>query len=160
MKRNCSQPGLLLGLLTLILCPAPLALACGDDEELRVTVVAIYASEKDTKIDGKLTELAKVIRKKYPEFKGFQLGKLKRDDVVVGKERKFDLGDKQSAVVTVTHGCDEKDQVGLKVKVPCCFGECEYTTCCGKFLPLKTCHKTDKGECLIVAIMVKPCQGK
>jgi hypothetical protein len=143
-----------------MLCAAPSSPPCGDDDEVSVTVVAIYASEKDTTIDRKLTELAKVIRKKYPEFKGFRFGKLKRDAVDVGKEKKFDLGDKQSAVVTVTHGCDEKDQVGLKVKVPCCFGECEYTTCCGKFLPLKTCHKTDKGECLIVAIMVKPCHGK
>lgn len=159
MKRSCSQPGLLLGLLTLMLCAAPLARACGDDDDVRVTVVAIHASESDTKIDHKLTELAKVIQKKYPQFTGFRLGKMNRDTVDVGKEKEFDLGDKKTVIVTVKHGCDEKDQVGLKVKIPNC-GECSYTTCCGKFLPLKTCCKTEKGDCLIIAIMVKPCSGK
>jgi hypothetical protein len=159
MKRSCSQPGLLLGLLPLLLFAEPPVRACGDDDEVRVTVVAIHASESETKIDSKLTELAKVIQKKYPEFKGFRLGKLTRDAVDVGKGKEFDLGGKHTVIVTVTHGCDEKDQVGLKVKIPKC-GECSYTTCCGKFFPLKTCQKNDKGECLIVAIMVKPCSGK
>jgi hypothetical protein len=159
MKRSCSQPGLLLGLLTVILCAAPPARACGDDDEVRVTVITIYASEKDTKIDSQLTVLAKAIQKKYPEFKGFRLGKVTRESVDVGTGKEFDLGGKETAIVTVTQGCDEKDQVKLKVKMPRC-GEFSYTTCCGKFFPLKTCCKTKDGDCLIVGIMVKPCSGK
>jgi hypothetical protein len=159
MKRSCSQPGLLLGLLSLMLCAAPTAQGCGDDDEVRVTVVAIVASEKSDRIDPKLKELANCIQKKYPELKGFRLGKVNRETVEIGKERKFDLGDGKSAAVTVGHGSDEKNRVGIALQLPCC-GKCQFETCCGKFFPLKTCQKMKDGECLIVAIRVETCPGK
>ena len=59
----------------------------------------------------------------------------------------------------VRQGADDENKVCLKVKLPCT-GEYCYKTCCGKFFPIATCHKTKKGECLFIAVMVEPCKGK
>jgi hypothetical protein len=159
MKRCCSQPGLLLFLLGVTAWITPSALACPDADEVRVTVVAIHATDKDDKIDPKLAELAEKLKKKNPKWTGFRMGKQSHESVEVGKKAEFEFCKGQFAVITVRHGADEKNRVGLKVKCPCT-GEISYTACCGKWFPVCTGCKAEKGECLIIAVMIEPCKDK
>jgi hypothetical protein len=142
-----------------LLVAAPLCIACPGDDDVRVTVVSILATTKDNKVDPRLEGVAKKIKEKKPELTGFRVGTQNCESCVVGKSKEFKLVDNEKAVVIVKNGADPKNQVSLRVKVPC-VGEICYTTCCGKYFPIITCYTTKKGECLIVAIMVKPCHGK
>jgi hypothetical protein len=137
------------------------ATGCGDEEEVKVTVVSVLATDKDNKVDKKLKELAKRIQAERPDLKftGFKIGGQTQETLNVNKAHEFELVDKQTAVVTVRQGADAMNKVRLKVKLQCGSEMC-YKTCCGKFLPICTCYKTAKGDCLLIAVMVEPCKGK
>jgi hypothetical protein len=158
MRPYCSSPRLWLLSLVVALCTASIARAC-PGEEVHVTVVSILATEKDEKVDKKLTELAKKIKERRPELKGFKIDTQCCETIAVDKPTKFHFVEQQQAVVTVRRAADENNQVRLKVELPC-IGKICYTSCCGKFFPMMTCYKTAKGECLIIAVMVKPCKEK
>jgi hypothetical protein len=140
-------------------CSLPAARACPDEEEVTVTMVSIVATEKNNKIDPKLKELAERIKAKKPNLTGFRIDTQCCESIPVGKAMEVKMVDNQKATVTVRQAADEKNQVRLTVKAPC-VGEIRYTTCCGKFFPIVTCYKCKDGDCLIVAVMVKPCKGK
>ena len=159
MRLIYSHSRMLLLPLALMLCISGRTYGCGDEEEVRVTVVSILATEKDDKIDKKLTELAKAIQKTRPNLTGFRIDKQCRESLIVGKPHDFEFVDKQKIVVTVRQGADANDQVKLKVKFQCGSEMC-YQTCCGKFFPISTCYKTKNGDCLLIAVMVQPCKGK
>jgi hypothetical protein len=159
MRPYYSQPGILLLPLVVIFAAAGSAPACPGDE-VQVTVVSILATEKNDKVDTKLAELAKKIKERRPELKGFKIDTQCCESISVGKDKQFVFADKQKAVVTVRQAADKNNQVKLQVELPC-IGKVCYTTCCGKFFPMMTCYKTkDKGECLIIAVMVRPCNEK
>jgi hypothetical protein len=136
------------------------ARACPGDE-VQVTVVSVLATDKDDKVDKKLVQLADCIRAKKPELTGFRIGQQSREPVELGKGKEFPFADndKRKVIVTVRHGADDNNKVGLTIKVPCC-AEIDYKICCGKFFPVETCYKTKDGKCLYIAIMVQPCKGK
>ena len=159
MRLIYSHPCLLLLPLALMLCISCGARGCGDEEEVKVTVVSILATDKNDKIDKKLTELAKAIQKTRPNLTGFRIDKQCRESLIVGKAHDFEFVDKQKVVVTVRQAADANDQVKLKVKFQCGSEMC-YQTCCGKFFPISTCYKTKNGDCLLIAVMVQPCKGK
>lgn len=155
------HPGACLLALGALMCAATTARAC-PGEEVHVTVVSILATDKDKQIDDKLADLAECIRARKPQLTGFKIGKQSCDSVKVGKGKEFEFleNEKQKVVVTVRHGADDKDKVGLTIKVPRCAEKIEYKICCGKFFPVETCYKTKDGKCLFIAVMVKPCKGK
>jgi hypothetical protein len=128
-------------------------------EEVQVTVVSILATEKNDKVDKKLTELAKRIQERRPKLTGFRIDSQCCESIAVGAAKEFEFVEKQKAIVTVRRAADENNQVKLKVELPC-IGKVCYTTCCGKFFPMMTCYKTGKDECLIIAVMVRPCKEK
>jgi hypothetical protein len=142
-------------LLALFVQPLP---ARGEDS-VKVTVVTILAStDKDAKVDKKLTEVAAVVQQQYPELVGFRFGPQTCKPVEIGKEETFDLVDDVKAIVVVQQGYDKKGRIGLKVKPPQ-LSEITYSTCCHKYFPLVTPYETkDKKERLIVAVMVCPCK--
>jgi hypothetical protein len=134
-------------------CPA------ADGEEVRVTVVAILATDQGKKVDQELQGIADEIRKKEPGLTGFRLGRMTRMPVNVGQKETFPLVDKEVAIVVVKHGANENNRVCLSVKPPQ-LGEITYTTCCGKFFPIVTRYQTKDKERLIIAIRVQPCKEK
>jgi hypothetical protein len=162
MRPIYSHSLILLVPLALLLSPSRTALACGDEEEVQVTVVSILATDKDNTVDKKLKELAARIQKERPQLKltGFRIDRQTKATLVVKQtQHEFEFIDKQTAVVSVCQGPDANNKVQLKVKLKCGSGMC-YTTCCGKFMPICTCYKTAKGESLLIAVMVEPCKGK
>jgi hypothetical protein len=148
-------------LLLALLLPVPSVRSCNSPKtrQVSISVLIIYASETDTKIDGKLACIAREARKTYPKFKGFQMGEMRRKSLKVGKAHKFDLVEGQKVCVTVERAADKMDRVQLKVGPPA-MGQITYSTPCGKFFPILTPIVTKKGEAVMIAIRVQPCSGK
>lgn len=127
---------------------------------VKVSIVTILATTRDEPVDQRLKCIAEQVRKKEKTLRGFKLIDMTCASLAVGQEHTFKLIDKQKAVVVVRHGADKDNWVELKVKPPL-RGEIVYRTVCGKCLPILTGYKTkDKGDWLLLAILVKPCHQK
>ncbi len=129
------------------------------DEPVRVTLVAILATERDHVVDAKLKEIADEVRKKHPCLTGFRLGPMTCKSVMLGKRETFDLVEGQVSTVMVLHPADKRNMVCLKVKPPR-WGELTYSTVCGKFFPIMTRYQTKDKDHLLIAIAVNPCKEK
>lgn len=133
------------------------ALPARADDELRISVVAILATDKNDTVDEKVACVAREMKKVDPKLTGFKLVKMVCKDVDVGKKECFELVDGQKTCVTLEKKADKDDRVCLKIQAPK-LGEITYMTTCGKFFPVVTRYRTDKGEVLIVAVRVQPCK--
>jgi hypothetical protein len=135
----------------------PNPLRAGDDN-VRVTVVVILATDQNKNVDPKLECIAKEVRNIDPKLTGFRLGPTSCKSLAVGAEYKFPLLEDLEAPVVVRHGADKDERVSLRIKPPK-LGEITYTSACGKFFPIMTEYVTKDKERLIIAIMVRPCKG-
>jgi hypothetical protein len=133
----------------------PPVLPKGEDTKVRVTVIAILATDRSNVIDPKLERFAKEVQKTEPQLTGFTLAQTTRKTLAVGNTLDFPLVDKQVAEISVEKGMDTQNRVSLKVKPPQ-VGEIVYTSACGKFFPIVTRYQTKDKERLIIAIMVRP----
>jgi hypothetical protein len=139
-------------LLGLALCAAP-----ARAEGVKVSVVAILASEASTKVDPRLTCIAREVQKMDAKLTGFRFATLTYKTVKVGSSERFDLVADQSVTVTVERGADKDNRVQVKVTPPL-MGEVTYDTVCGKYLPIITRYRTEKSnELLLFAVRVQPC---
>lgn len=139
------------------LCLCPGAARAEEDEEVKVTVVAILASQKETpNVHHKLQHVAKEIQKKQPNLNTFILGHTTRLTMTIGKKENFPLVEGQVAEVTVLEKSAKDGAIKLMVKAPK-VGEITYKCCCDKFFPIMTNYQTKKQEWLVVAVMVPPC---
>jgi hypothetical protein len=150
---------LCVGFLLLTLSAAAPRREAEEKETVQVSVVAILATERDTKIDPKLACIAREVRKTHEKLTGFQMVKMTRKPLTIGVKATFELVGEQKATVTVQQGADEKNRIQLKVAPPQ-MGEITYDTCCGKFLPIVTPFRTKTNDLLILAVRVQPCHEK
>jgi hypothetical protein len=132
---------------------------CADDGPVRVTVVVVLASATSDKVDPKLRELAKEVRKRDDTLTGFQIAASHAQSIAVGDSAVFQLVDKKELKLKVEKPKDDNGRVGLTIKPPE-LGEITYTCTCDKFFPVVTPYKTKAGETLIVVVMAKPCTQK
>ena len=151
--------GVMLLCLFLVSPAATLCQNAPKQDEVRVSVVAILASEGGKNIDPRVACIAREVRKLHPRLTGFRMAKMTCQSVAVGRTEDFTLVADQHAAVTVLKAACKDNRVQLKVTPPT-LGEITYTTCCGKFFPLVTGYKTKNEERLIVAVRVQPCKGK
>jgi hypothetical protein len=138
------------------LCLAPGARA----ENIQVTVLAIVATDRDTKIDHEVKCIAELVRKKHPSLTGFSLVRTTCKSIPVGGQDTFPLLPGQDATICITSGVGKDNKASLTVKGP---GRDEMmcSVICGKCLPLKTTHVTKDGGLLFLAILIRPCnKGK
>lgn len=126
---------------------------------VQITVLAILATDQNSHVDPRLQCIAQKVQKLKPSLTGFQLKRAWSRSVEEGNEYKIPLVDREVVLVTVDHGADKKNRIGLTVKPPQ-MGEITYNCCCGKFLPIWTDYKTQKKESLLIAIMVSPCRDE
>lgn len=129
---------------------------CADEGPIRVTVVVVLASTTDEKVDPKLRELAKEVRKRDDKLTGFRIYASHAESIPVGESARFELVDKKELKVKIEKAKDGSGRVGLAIKSPG-VGEITYTCTCDKFFPVVTPHKTKAGETLIVVVSGKPC---
>ena len=71
-------------------------------------------------------------------------------------EHTFDLVEKQKLAVKIDAPRGADGKIGLTITPPK-LGDISYECTCGKFFPVVTPYKTEKGRQLIVAVMAKPC---
>lgn len=145
----------------LLLTGNPTSPACDGSppSEVKVSVVAILASEQSAQIDPRLKGIAAEVRKTRPLLTGFRYAKMTCKPVAVKSAEAFDLVADQQATVTVLKPADKENRVQLKISLPT-VAEITYTTACGKFFPIVTNYQTANKETLIIAIRVQPCNMK
>ena len=143
-------PALGAALLAGLLLPVPTSSGCDDKPlnkgEVRVSVVAILASQTCTEIDWRLQCIAREVQKVHPELKlkGFRLAKMTCKPVPVRGSETFELAVDQTAAITVLRPANKENKVQLKVTPPT-LGEITYTVTCGKFFPIVTNYQTKNG---------------
>src|SRR5262249_12022913 len=76
---------------------APVACEGDKPKKVRVSVVVILASEKDTTVEKKLECIAPEVRKMYPNLKGFKSVSFSCKSLPVGTPDKFDLVEDKQA---------------------------------------------------------------
>jgi hypothetical protein len=133
--------------------------AGAQEPKIKVTVVAILATDRTKSVDPELECLAREVRKQEPRLTGFRLVRCTCKSLALGTSEPFPLVDREVASVTVEHGADKDNRVSLRVKPPL-VGEIDYTCACGKFFPIMTRYLTKDKERLIIAIMVRPCNKR
>jgi hypothetical protein len=159
------RPAVLIRFLSLLIAFAAfanLALAdcCWPDEKdpVKVTLVVILASEEGNTIDKRLKGVAEEVQKLHPNLKSFTYKSMESRSLKPNEKASLLCVEKQLVEMVIKHGADKENRVSLAVKPPS-MSELEYQSVCGKFLPIVTPYKTQKGECLILAIRVEPCRG-
>jgi hypothetical protein len=87
------------------------------EEPVKVTVVAVLASEQHSKIDPKLQDLAREVQKRDPTLTGFRVGRITVLPLKVGQKDTFPLVEEASAEVTVLQpdGKEQKPRRSIKV---------------------------------------------
>jgi len=125
-------------------------------QDVRVTVIAILASDRSTEIDPKLKEVAKEVQKREPSLTGFRLEKTEVRNINIGQKESIALFAKEGHAtdVKLIAKDDSKKKVTIEVKPPM-IGAITYATVYDKFFPIVT-RAVINGERLIVAVMVKP----
>ena len=147
-------------ILALTLVVAGFAPATLFADEAEVTVIAVLASDRHTKIDPKLQAIAAQIRKHNPSLTGFTLDSQTKKTLTLSKKDSFPLVDNLNAEVTVISGNTEKGESKVLVKGPNS-PQVEYTIKGEKYFPIETSYqRKDEKERLFFAIMVKPLPAK
>src|SRR5262245_3553141 len=100
------------------LAPLLLVLCCPNDDPVRVTVVIILATEKNSDVDPALTELAKQVQKRAPKLTGYKVHATEAKSIAVGDSATFVLVEKQELKVTVTRQKDAGGKIALTIKPP------------------------------------------
>ena len=145
-------------IVSLVVCGS-LTAAPARADDVKVTVVAILATERNATVDEKVKCIADEVKKLYPNLTGFRQAETITKNLSVGKNDTFKLVDAEVATVTVDEATDQEGKVRLTIKPPQ-VGQISYSTCCGKCFPIITGYKTKAGDLLIIAVMVKPCPVK
>lgn len=151
----CSTVLRLLRLL-LPLFVAALTLAPARAQNIRVTVVTILATDRNTRVDERIKCVAEQVKKLDASLTGFRVERVSCRSLAVGVKETFKLVEEQTATITIQRGADKDKWVSLTLKAPT-LGEITYSVLCEKYLPVLTRFTTKDGERLILAVMVKPC---
>jgi hypothetical protein len=127
-------------------------------QDVRVTVVTILATDKNTNTDPKLKDLAHDVKTREPSLTGFRIGKTSHRDISIGQKEAIKLFDDKdySADVKLIAKDDSNKRVELEIKPPT-VGAITYKTAYDKYFPIVTRAVVD-GERLIIAVMVKPAE--
>lgn len=142
----------LLGSLAVLALAFVLTVPAQADDAVRVTVMAILATDRNKEVDEDLTDIADRVQKAEPKLTGFRKGRTTALPVGVGGKGTFSLVEEESATVMVDAILKEKAKMTVK---PPTLGAVTYTTAYDKFFPIVTRYETKNKDRLIVAIMVE-----
>ena len=129
------------------------------DEKVKVHVLAILASEHHTKVDPRLTEFARHVRKKDKSLTGFNLDRTTEDRLKLGESKEFPLVGTETVEVMVNPNKTDAGRIVLTITPPK-MGPITYECECNVFFPIATHHHVGKGkdeQRLFIAVMAKPC---
>ena len=123
-------------------------------------MLSILASEHHTKVDKRLTEFAKQVRKKEPKLTGFRLDRSTSMPFKLGETNKFEMPGGDVVEVTVNKERDENGRITLTITPPK-LKPIVYECACDKYFSVATQQFVGKDtdrEQLFVAVMAKPCK--
>jgi hypothetical protein len=155
----------LLSLVLITVALISVAAACDPPkktDEIEVRVLAIMGTEGSDKVDPKLDEFAKQVRKKDPMLKGFRIERTTQKKLKLGETEKFALVDKEVIEVTVNKERNEEGRITLTIKPPK-LDQITYACACNKYFSVATQYYVGKGkdrEQLFIAVMASPCGPK
>jgi hypothetical protein len=132
--------------------------ASPEPKNVKVTMVCILATKGPDHVDPMLVHIAKEVQKKDRRLLCFKVKCMACKSLPVNQPATFKFVDQQEAEITILQPADKNNKVVLEIKAPL-QGKIEYETVCGKYLPLITRYETKKGERLILAVCVQPCNG-
>lgn len=135
------------------------AAVAGDGDNIRVSVLAILATDKNDKIDPKLECIVKEVQKHDAKLTGFRIANMTTKSLPIGGKHDFDLCAEQCLHVVVEKKGDEEGRIQMKITPPQ-MGDITYTTTCGKYFPVMTPYRNKDGELLIIGVRIQPCNGK
>lgn len=142
----------------LLLGPLASPPAAEPPQRVQVTLLVIFASDRGKHIEPLIHCIAEEVRKRNPQWTNFRLDSLMHRSLAVKETATFKVVDKEQVRLVLRQGIDPQQKVELAVTPPC-QGEIIYRTVCGKFLPIVTRCRNERGERLILAIRVQPCPG-
>src|SRR5262245_9287365 len=87
-------------------------------ENIKVTIVAVLATDRDKEVDDQIKCIADEVRKREPALTGFRLARTSCKSLEVGSKDTFPLVDDEAATVTIKQGADKDDWVELILKAP------------------------------------------
>src|SRR5262245_61943419 len=90
-----------------------LTAAVGSADNVRVTVIAILASDKHKEVNERLKDIAEKIQEKDPKLTGFKLEQVSCESIAPGKSAKLKLIDKETVEVLVNEKTDADGRVLL-----------------------------------------------
>lgn len=130
-----------------------------EDNNIKVTIVAVTASKRHQKTDPRLKELAVELKKKNPIWTGFNVERTICASIQVGGKETVKIMDDYSVTVSIKGRDPDTGCISFVVK-PDTLDEFAYTCCCNKFFPVITRYDTKDKDRLVIAIMAKPCMKK
>jgi hypothetical protein len=135
------------------------AAVAADGDNVRVSVVAVLATDKNDKVDPKIDCIAKEAQKHDPKLTGFRIAHMTTKPLTIGGKDDFELCAEQCLHVVVEKKGDEEGRFQMRITPPQ-MGDITYTTTCGKFFPVMTPYRNKAGELLIIGVRIQPCNGK
>jgi hypothetical protein len=130
-----------------------------EDNNIKVTIVAVLASSRHQRIDPRLKELAVELKKKNPKWTGFEVERTLCESIKIGAKATVKIMDDYRVTVTIKGRDPDTGCVSFIVK-PDTLDEFAYTCCCHKFFPVITRYDTKDKDRLVIAFMAKPCMKK
>ncbi|WP_020474820.1 hypothetical protein [Zavarzinella formosa] len=128
------------------------------DETVKVTVIAILASDKHKEVDKRLTAFAEEVQKKNPSLTGFKFAYTTTDKLTLGVTKTFPLVENETVEVTANLSKIDEGKITITLKPPK-IGQITYNCVCERYFSMATQHFTKDKEQLFIAVTGKPCPG-
>lgn len=152
---NCSTL-----IVCLVLSPACAEVPEGADDRVRVTVVGIVATDRDTTIDPRLKGIVQAVQEKEPTLTGFRVVRVSNESVEVGGWADFSVCKEGKLPVRVAVNKSQDGKICITLKPPKHKGSVKYSCVCEKYVPIITRCVTPEGDRLLIAVMATPCRTK
>ena len=143
-------------LLTALFLAVPSAVRA--EETVKITVIAILASENHKEVDKRLSSFASEVQKKNPSLTGFRVAQSTTSTLKLGVTQTIPLADGQSVDVTANASQTEKGTITITIKPPK-ISQITYNCVCERYFSMATQHFTKDKEQLFFAVTGKPCAG-
>ena len=128
------------------------------EETVKVTVIAILASDKHKEVDKRLTAFAEEVQKKHPSLTGFRVAHSTTEKLTLGVTKNFPLTDGESLDLTANASQTEAGKITITLKPPK-LDQITYNCVCERYFSMATQHFTKDREQLFIAVTGKPCAG-
>jgi uncharacterized membrane protein YfhO len=124
------------------------------EDTVKVTVIAILASDKHKEVDKRLVAFAEEVQKKNPNLTGFRVDRTTTETLTLGVTKTFRLTDDQTADLTANSSQTEAGKIIMTIKPPK-NDQITYKCVCDRFFSMATQYVNKDKEQLFIAVTGK-----